>query len=75
VTDRDPLRDSLALALAYLDDDQELAAEILREYRLDRETLDLLVGVLSLVALDRDEDEVAEMLYQLALIGAGREPS
>ena len=72
MTARDPFRESLGLALAYLDGDDELVAEILRPYVLPGQDLALLVGVLELLGLGRDEDELAELLYGVALAGASQ---
>jgi len=69
---RDPDREALGLALAYLERDNELVAEILRGYSFPDDDLGLLVGVLELVGLERDEDELTELLYEVALAGAGR---
>ncbi len=71
----DPLRESLGLALAYIDGDDELVAEILARYSLAGDDLGLLVSVLDLLTLGRDEDELAELLYGVALVGVAQPPS
>ena len=68
----DSYRDSYALALAWLDQDDERAGEILARYDLGADGLGLLVSVLALVGVGRDAEELGELLFQLALCGAGR---
>jgi hypothetical protein len=68
----DPYRDAYALALAWLDGDDQRIADVLAPYDLDGQKVALLFGVLALVGIERDSEELAELLYQVALPGAGR---
>ncbi len=67
-----PFREAIGLGLAWLDSDDELLAAILADYDLGRAELELLIGVVSLISVGRDEDEVGDLLYGIALGGAGR---
>jgi len=68
----DPYRDAYALALAWLDGDDRRVAEVLAPYTLDGQTAELLLSVLALVGIERDEEALGELLYRVALSGAGR---
>jgi hypothetical protein len=48
----DPYRDAYALALAWLDGDDERIADVLSPYALDGQNVGLLFGVLALVGID-----------------------
>jgi hypothetical protein len=66
-------RDSVALTLAYLEEDDDLVSEILSQYRMKPEVLELLLGVLSLVGLGRYAyEDVRDELYEIALDRAAR---
>jgi hypothetical protein len=68
----DAYRDAYGLVLAWLDEDDERAAEMLAPYLLGADELGLVVSLLSLVAIDRDPDVLRELLAKVALVGAGR---
>ena len=68
---RYPFREAIGLALAWLDGDDEVLAEIVAGYDLGRDELELLVSVLSLISLGRDEDDLGDLLYEVSLVGAG----
>lgn len=70
-----PFREAIGCALAWLDQDDDLLAEILNRYELGDEELELVVSVVSLMSVDRDEGELADALYGMALAGAGRRPT
>ena len=65
-------RDAYGLALAWLDDDDERAAEMLAPYLLGGDELALVVSLLALVAIERDAEVLRELLAKVALSGAGR---
>jgi hypothetical protein len=66
-------RDSVALTLAYLEEDDDLVSEILSQYVMKPEVLELLLGVLSLVGLGRNGyEDVRDELYEIALDRAAR---
>ncbi len=66
-------RDAVGLAIAWVEEDDELVGEILGRYGLRGEALDLVLGAVSLVRFDvagDDDGELAEALYALALAKA-----
>jgi hypothetical protein len=66
-------RDSVAVTLAYLEEDDDLVSEILSQYVMKPEVLELLLGVLSLVGLGRyGYEDVRDELYEIALDRAAR---
>jgi hypothetical protein len=69
---RHPLRDAVALAAAYRDDDAERGAALLEPYELDPAGRELILSLLDLVTRGRDPDEVSGLLDGLALAGAGQ---
>jgi hypothetical protein len=70
----DAHRDSYGLALAWLDGDLDRVAKLLEPYRIAGDELHLLVSVLDLVRLDRDEAGLRSLVSGLAIAGAGRRP-
>jgi hypothetical protein len=66
-------RDSVAVTLAWLEEDDDLVSEILSQYGLTAEQRDLVLGVLSLVGLGRyGYQDIRDDLYAIALDRAAR---
>jgi hypothetical protein len=66
------VRDAAGAALAHVDGDDDLLAEIMARYRITGETLTFVIGPLSIAKYDRDDAFRDRLFDEIALTWAGR---
>jgi hypothetical protein len=67
-----PSREAVGLALAYLEEEDELVDTILARYSFRADELQFVLTLARLVSFGRDEAELREILWELALAQAER---
>jgi hypothetical protein len=67
-----PSREAVALALSFHEQEDDLVDAILDQYAFRGDELTFVLTLARLVAFGRDEEELAELLYELALYQAAR---
>lgn len=69
---RDTQRDAYGVLLSHLRDDLALLGELLGRYELGQREQALVLFVLGVAEAGRDRDDFCDLVYELALAGAGQ---